>query len=81
MYLQSTFELSLLAVGCGIELVEKILLGEVQNGMAVIRPPGHHAMETRFDGFCFFNNVALAAQHAITNRGVGFSYYSQGNLV
>ncbi|KAJ6636527.1 Histone deacetylase 6, partial [Pseudolycoriella hygida] len=52
----STFELSLLAVGCAIELVDRILTGEVQNGMAVIRPPGHHAMETRFDGFCFFNN-------------------------
>lgn len=70
MTLQSTFELSMLAVGCAIELVDKVLLGEVQNGMAVIRPPGHHAMESRFDGFCFFNNVALAAQHAIINHGV-----------
>lgn len=68
--LQSTFQLSLLAVGCAIELVDKILSGQVQNGMAVIRPPGHHAMEKRFDGFCFFNNVAIAAQHAINNFGV-----------
>lgn len=60
----------MLAVGCAIELVDKILLGEVQNGMAIIRPPGHHAMESRFDGFCFFNNVALAAQHSISNHGV-----------
>ncbi|KAG4065894.1 hypothetical protein HA402_012572 [Bradysia odoriphaga] len=66
----STFELSMLAVGCAVELVDKILLGEVQNGMAVIRPPGHHAMESQFDGFCFFNNIAIAAQHAINNHGV-----------
>ncbi len=71
--LQSTFELSLLAVGCAIELVEKVLSGEVQNGMAVIRPPGHHAMKSRFDGFCFFNNVALAAQYSINNHGVCFN--------
>lgn len=60
--------MSKLAVGSTIELVDKILLGEVQNGMAIIRPPGHHAMKAEYNGYCFFNNVAIAAQHAIDNR-------------
>lgn len=67
---QSTFELSKLAVGSTIELVDSILRNEVQNGMAIIRPPGHHAMKAEYNGYCFFNNVAIAAQHALNNRNV-----------
>ncbi|KAK3101938.1 hypothetical protein FSP39_007516 [Pinctada imbricata] len=37
----------------------------VQNGMAIIRPPGHHAMENEFNGYCYLNNVAIAAKLAI----------------
>lgn len=69
-YFQSTFELSKLSVGCTIELVDSILNDEVQNGMAIIRPPGHHAMKSEYNGYCFFNNVAIAAQHALNNHGV-----------
>lgn len=65
-----TFDVSLLAVGCTIELVDAILDGSVQNGMAIIRPPGHHSMCDEFNGYCFFNNVAVAAQHALDNRGL-----------
>ncbi|XP_017050819.1 histone deacetylase 6 isoform X3 [Drosophila ficusphila] len=61
----STFELSLLATGSTIELVDHLVAGKAQNGMAIIRPPGHHAMKAEFNGYCFFNNVALAAQHAL----------------
>ncbi|KAH8420333.1 hypothetical protein KR009_009253, partial [Drosophila setifemur] len=61
----STFELSLLASGSTIELVDQLIAGRAQNGMAIIRPPGHHAMKAEFNGYCFFNNVALAAQHAL----------------
>lgn len=66
----STFELSLLSVGCTIELVDSILSGRVQNGMAVIRPPGHHAMKGEYNGYCFFNNVAVAAQHALDKQNL-----------
>ena len=66
----TTFDLTLLAAGSTIELVDNILEGKVQNGMAVIRPPGHHAMTAEFNGYCFFNNVAVAAQHALDNRGI-----------
>ncbi|KAH8306583.1 hypothetical protein KR018_006132, partial [Drosophila ironensis] len=61
----STFKLSLLATGSTIELVEQLILGKAQNGMAIIRPPGHHAMKEQFNGYCFFNNVALAVKHAL----------------
>ena len=61
----STYDLSLLAAGCTIDLVDEILCGKVQNGMAIIRPPGHHAMKSEYCGYCFFNNVAIAAQVAL----------------
>ncbi|GAB0095288.1 histone deacetylase 6 [Sergentomyia squamirostris] len=61
----TTFELSLLSVGCTVELVKAVLEGRVQNGMAIIRPPGHHAMKAEFNGYCFFNNVAIAAEEAL----------------
>lgn len=66
----STFELSLLSVGCTVELVDRVISGKVQNGMAVIRPPGHHAMKSEYNGYCFFNNVAIAAQHALDSGDV-----------
>lgn len=63
----TTFDLSLLSVGCTIELVDNIVKKKVQNGMAIIRPPGHHAMKAEFNGYCFFNNVAVAAKYALDN--------------
>ncbi|XP_034109218.1 histone deacetylase 6 isoform X2 [Drosophila albomicans] len=64
----STFKLSLLASGSTLELVDQLLAGKAQNGMAIIRPPGHHAMKAEFNGYCYFNNVALAAQHALDHH-------------
>ncbi|XP_055682363.1 histone deacetylase 6 isoform X4 [Lutzomyia longipalpis] len=64
----TTFELSLLCVGSTVELVNAVAEGRVQNGMAIIRPPGHHAMKAEFNGYCFFNNVAIAAEE-ILRRG------------
>ncbi|XP_015110573.1 histone deacetylase 6 [Diachasma alloeum] len=58
----STYKLSLLAAGSTINLFESICRGEVQNGMAIIRPPGHHAMKSEYCGYCFFNNVAIASE-------------------
>ncbi|NXX70768.1 HDAC4 deacetylase, partial [Spizella passerina] len=51
-----------LAVGCVIELVFKVATGELKNGFAVVRPPGHHAEESTPMGFCYFNSVAVAAK-------------------
>ncbi|KAK2589243.1 hypothetical protein KPH14_002044 [Odynerus spinipes] len=64
----STYKLSLLAVGSTINLVENICKGEIQNGMAIIRPPGHHAMKSEYCGYCFYNNVAIAAEKALNDN-------------
>ncbi|KAM3821424.1 histone deacetylase 5 isoform 2-T2 [Vipera latastei] len=51
-----------MAVGCLLELAFKVASGELKNGYAVIRPPGHHAEESTAMGFCFFNSIAIAAK-------------------
>ncbi|XP_035701530.1 histone deacetylase 6 isoform X3 [Folsomia candida] len=61
----STYQLSLLSVGCTVDLVDSVLAGKIQNGMALIRPPGHHAMKSEYCGYCYFNNVAIAAKKAL----------------
>ncbi|KAM5221436.1 histone deacetylase 6-like [Ctenodactylus gundi] len=60
----STFTCAKLATGAACRLVEAVLSGEVLNGIAVVRPPGHHAEHDAACGFCFFNSVAVAARHA-----------------
>nr|XP_042116651.1 histone deacetylase 9 isoform X3 [Peromyscus maniculatus bairdii] len=52
-----------MAVGCVIELASKVASGELKNGFAVVRPPGHHAEESAAMGFCFFNSVAITARY------------------
>ncbi len=58
------------AVGGLFNLVDNVVSGDVRNGFALIRPPGHHAERRRAMGFCFFNNVALAARYAILKHGL-----------
>ncbi|XP_031335865.1 histone deacetylase 6 isoform X2 [Photinus pyralis] len=65
---ESTFTSSMIAAGCAISLVDAVCNGEVQNGMAIVRPPGHHAMSDNFCGFCNFNNVAIAAKYALGKK-------------
>lgn len=57
---------ALTAAGIGIELIEKIIFGSIQNGFALVRPPGHHAIRRTGMGFCFFNNIAIAAKKALS---------------
>ncbi|XP_004582518.2 histone deacetylase 9 isoform X6 [Ochotona princeps] len=52
-----------MAVGCVMELASKVASGELKNGFAVVRPPGHHAEESTAMGFCFFNSVAITAKY------------------
>ncbi|XP_020299663.1 histone deacetylase 4 isoform X3 [Pseudomyrmex gracilis] len=51
-----------MAAGCVIDLAIKTATGDIKNGFAVVRPPGHHAEPNRAMGFCFFNSVAIAAR-------------------
>ncbi|XP_076319708.1 histone deacetylase 4-like isoform X3 [Tachypleus tridentatus] len=57
-----TASASRMAAGCVIELAMKVATGEVKNGFAVVRPPGHHAEPQQAMGFCFFNSIAIAAK-------------------
>jgi acetoin utilization deacetylase AcuC-like enzyme len=65
-----SYEAARLAAGSLLVVCDAVLAGEVQNGFALVRPPGHHAEHDRSMGFCLFNNVALAAA-ALRARGVG----------
>jgi acetoin utilization deacetylase AcuC-like enzyme len=51
-----------LAAGGTVDLVRRVACGEIRNGLAAVRPPGHHAERTHAMGFCLFNNVAVAAR-------------------
>jgi acetoin utilization deacetylase AcuC-like enzyme len=64
-----SWEAACLAAGGLIDLCEAVLAGEVANGVALVRPPGHHAEHARAMGFCLFNNVAIAAAH-LRQRGI-----------
>jgi len=53
-----------LAVGGVFALMDAIMREEIPNGLALVRPPGHHAERDHAMGFCLFNNVALGAHYA-----------------
>ncbi|MFT7816994.1 histone deacetylase 10 isoform X2 [Arapaima gigas] len=53
-----------LAVGASLQLVDAVMTGKVRNGLALVRPPGHHSQRSEASGFCVFNNVAIAALYA-----------------
>ncbi|XP_045552485.1 histone deacetylase 6 isoform X3 [Salmo salar] len=59
-----------LAVGSVLQLVDKVMTSELQNGFSVARPPGHHAQVDQMNGYCMFNNLAIAARYAQTHHRV-----------
>jgi acetoin utilization deacetylase AcuC-like enzyme len=58
------------AAGGAVALVDRLVAGEAASGFSAHRPPGHHALPERAMGFCLFNNVAVAARHALDARGL-----------
>ncbi len=58
-----TYDASLYSVGGNLEGIDRILSGEIQNGFALVRPPGHHTNLNRCAGFCIFNNIAIATEY------------------
>ena len=58
------------SAGGAVALVDALLDGSARTGVSAHRPPGHHATRARAMGFCLFNNVALAARHALARRGL-----------
>lgn len=67
----SSFEVACLAAGAGMTLADAVMAGQIDNGMAIARPPGHHAEADRALGFCIFNNVAILAEHLKSAHGIG----------
>uniref|UniRef100_A0A674AZ94 Histone deacetylase 10 n=1 Tax=Salmo trutta TaxID=8032 RepID=A0A674AZ94_SALTR len=59
-----------LAIGAALQLVDSVMTGKVRNGMALVRPPGHHSQRSAANGFCVFNNVAIAAHYAKKQYGI-----------
>ncbi len=57
-----SLEVARLAAGASVDLARAVARGELQSGLAAVRPPGHHAEASRPMGFCLFNNVAIAAK-------------------
>jgi len=60
-----SYEAACLAAGATVEGVRLLHEGEIDNGFALVRPPGHHAEADRAMGFCLFNNIAIGAKYAI----------------
>ncbi len=59
-----------LAAGGAVAAVDAVLTGQVANAFCAVRPPGHHAERNLSMGFCLYNNIALAAEHAIQQHGL-----------
>ena len=65
-----TWQASLRSAGGAIAAVDAVMSGEVSNAFCGLRPPGHHAEPSKAMGFCFFNNIAIAAKHALEHHGL-----------
>jgi acetoin utilization deacetylase AcuC-like enzyme len=64
-----SYQAALRAAGCAMAATDAVIAGDIDNAFCAIRPPGHHARPSGAMGFCLFNNVALAALHALDSHG------------
>jgi acetoin utilization deacetylase AcuC-like enzyme len=65
-----TLQAALRAAGAAVAATDDVLAGRARNAFCAVRPPGHHATRDEAMGFCFFNNVAVAARHALDVHGL-----------
>lgn len=65
-----SWKAALRAAGAAVAATDAVLKGEIDNAFCAIRPPGHHARPNEAMGFCLFNNIAIAARHALDSYGL-----------
>lgn len=65
-----TWTAALRSAGAALAATDAVLHGEMENAFCSVRPPGHHACRDQAMGFCFFNNVSLAARYALERHGL-----------
>lgn len=65
-----SYAVASLAAGGFLALLDAVISGQVPNGFACVRPPGHHAERHRAMGFCLFNNVAVGAEYLRRRHGL-----------
>ena len=65
-----SYEAACLAAGGVLQLADMLFAGEIQNGFALVRPPGHHAERNKAMGFCLFNNIAIGARYLEKKYGL-----------
>jgi acetoin utilization deacetylase AcuC-like enzyme len=65
-----TWNAILRGAGAAVAATDAVMAGDVDNAFCAVRPPGHHACRDHAMGFCIFNNVAIAARHALERHGL-----------
>ena len=60
-----TYTAALRSAGAAMAATDAVMAGELENAFCAVRPPGHHAARNKASGFCFFNNVSVAAKYAL----------------